>query len=95
MKKLIFGMFLALSATLMFTACGEDEDDVTTPKNIVQTAQATSDLSTLVAALTRAGLVDALNANGPFTVFAPTNAAFSAFLPLMVLPIWMQYLLTY
>lgn len=80
MKKLIFGMFLALSATLMFTACGEDEDDVTTPKNIIQTAQATSDLSTLVAALTRAGLVDALNANGPFTVFAPTNAAFSAFL---------------
>ena len=73
-------MFLALSASLMFTACSEDEDDVTTPKNIVQTAQATSDLSSLVAALTRAGLVDALNANGPFTVFAPTNAAFSAFL---------------
>ncbi len=63
----------------MFTACKED-DDVTTSKNIVQTAQATSDLSSLVAALTRAGLVDALNANGPFTVFAPTNAAFSAFL---------------
>jgi len=79
MKNLIFGMFLALSAGLMFTACKED-DDVTTSKNIVQTAQATSDLSSLVAALTRAGLVDALNANGPFTVFAPTNAAFSAFL---------------
>lgn len=63
----------------MFTACKED-DDVTTSKNIVQTAQATSDLSSLVAALTRAGLVDALNANGPFTVFAPTNAAFSTFL---------------
>jgi len=79
MKNLIFGMFLALSAGLMFTACKED-DDVSTSKNIVQTAQATSDLSSLVAALTRAGLVDALNANGPFTVFAPTNAAFSAFL---------------
>lgn len=72
-------MFLALSASLLFTACGEG-DDVTTPKNIVQTAQASSDLSSLVAALSRAGLVDALNADGPFTVFAPTNAAFSTFL---------------
>ncbi len=79
MKKLISGMFLALSASLLFTACGEG-DDVTTPKNIVQTAQASSDLSSLVAALSRAGLVDALNADGPFTVFAPTNAAFSTFL---------------
>ena len=77
MKKLIFSMFLALSAALSFTACKDNDDD---PKNIVQTAQATEDLSSLVAALTRAGLVDALNANGPFTVFAPTNAAFSAFL---------------
>jgi hypothetical protein len=49
MKKLISGMFLALSASLLFTACGEG-DDVTTPKNIVQTAQASSDLSSLVAA---------------------------------------------
>ena len=79
MKKLFFGMFLALSASLVFTACDEDDDNPA-PKNIVETAQATSDLSTLVAALSRAGLVDALNAAGPFTVFAPTNAAFSAFL---------------
>lgn len=78
MKKLFFGMFLALSASLIFTACGEDKDD--SPKNIVATAQANSDLSSLVAALSRAGLVDALNADGPFTVFAPTNAAFSTFL---------------
>jgi len=79
MKKLFFGMFLALGASLLFTAC-KDDDDTTTTKNIVQTAQATSDLSSLVAALSRAGLVDALNAPGPFTVFAPTNAAFSTFL---------------
>ncbi len=71
-------MFLALSATLSFTACKEDEDNL--PKTIAETAQATSDLSSLVAALSRAGLVDALNADGPFTVFAPTNAAFAAFL---------------
>ncbi len=71
-------MFIALSASLVFTACSEKED--TSPKNIVQTAQSTGDLSALVAALSRAGLVDALNAPGPFTVFAPTNAAFSTFL---------------
>ncbi|MDX1913182.1 MAG: fasciclin domain-containing protein [Saprospiraceae bacterium] len=78
MKKLFFGMFIALSASLLFTACGEDEEE--TPKNIVQLAQSNSELSSLVAALTRAGLVDALNADGPFTVFAPTNAAFNEFL---------------
>lgn len=80
MKKLFFGMFIALSASLVFTACSEEDDATPAPKNIVETAQASSDLSALVAALSRAGLVDALNAPGPFTVFAPTNAAFSAFL---------------
>ena len=34
--------------------------------------------STLVAAVSKAGLVDALKAEGPFTIFAPTNAAFDA-----------------
>jgi uncharacterized surface protein with fasciclin (FAS1) repeats len=46
-------------------------------KNIVETAVATPDLSTLVAAVTAAGLVDTLASPGPFTVFAPTNAAFA------------------
>lgn len=41
-------------------------------------ATRTSDLSTLVTALVAAGLVDTLSAKGPFTVFAPDNAAFSA-----------------
>lgn len=48
--------------------------------NIVQVAQSTSDFSTLVAAVTAAGLVDTLSAPGPFTVFAPTNAAFASLL---------------
>lgn len=78
MKKVLFSMFLALSAALTFSSCAENEDD--NPKNIVETAQANSSLTSLVAALNRAGLVDALNASGPFTVFAPTNEAFSAFL---------------
>jgi uncharacterized surface protein with fasciclin (FAS1) repeats len=45
---------------------------------IVDLAVATPDLSTLVAAVTAAGLVDTLSARGNFTVFAPTNAAFDA-----------------
>lgn len=47
------------------------------PKNIVETAVATPSLSTLVAAVKAADLVDTLASPGPFTVFAPTNAAFA------------------
>lgn len=46
-------------------------------KTIVDLAVATPDLSTLVAALKAGGLVDTLSGAGPFTVFAPTNAAFA------------------
>jgi uncharacterized surface protein with fasciclin (FAS1) repeats len=46
-------------------------------KTIVQTAQGLPDFSILVEAVVAAGLVDALNAEGPLTVFAPTNAAFA------------------
>jgi uncharacterized surface protein with fasciclin (FAS1) repeats len=46
-------------------------------KNIVQNAVNSKDHTTLVAAVKAAGLVDTLEGKGPFTVFAPTNAAFS------------------
>ena len=46
-------------------------------KNIVQNAVNSKDHTTLVAAVQAAGLVDTLSGNGPFTVFAPTNAAFA------------------
>ncbi len=46
-------------------------------KNIVETAVATPALSTLVAAVKAADLVGTLTSPGPFTVFAPTNAAFA------------------
>ncbi len=45
-------------------------------KNIVQNAMNSKDHTTLVAAVKAAGLVDTLEGSGPFTVFAPTNAAF-------------------
>jgi len=45
-------------------------------KNIIQNAVNSKDHTTLVAAVKAAGLVDTLQGTGPFTVFAPTNAAF-------------------
>lgn len=47
-------------------------------KNIVENAMNSRDHTTLVAAVKAAGLVDTLQGDGPFTVFAPTNAAFAA-----------------
>lgn len=46
-------------------------------KNIVENAVNSKDHTTLVAAVKAAGLVDVLMSDGPFTVFAPTNAAFA------------------
>jgi uncharacterized surface protein with fasciclin (FAS1) repeats len=46
-------------------------------KDIVQTAQDNGSFNTLVVAIQQAGLVDTLKGTGPFTVFAPTDAAFA------------------
>ena len=75
---------LLLSAAIIFSACSDDDDNTTPtpdPLNIVETAQATEDLSSLVAALQAADgdLVNVLS-GGEFTVLAPTNAAFDNFL---------------
>ena len=51
--------------------------DATAPQTIVALAQGNADLSTLVTAVTAAGLGETLSGAGPFTVFAPTNAAFA------------------
>ena len=50
----------------------------TATHDIVDTAVAAGSFSTLVAAVTAAGLVDTLKGAGPFTVFAPTDEAFAA-----------------
>lgn len=59
-----------------------DEEMTNQPEtsNIVELAQQTDDLSILVSAVVKAGLVETLSGDGPFTVFAPTNAAFEALL---------------
>lgn len=50
-------------------------------RNIIQNAVNSADHTTLVAAVQAAGLVDTLSGPGPFTVFAPTNAAFNKLPP--------------
>ncbi len=62
--------------TMSFTSCGDDEE-VVTPSTIVDVALAEAQFSTLTSALTKAELVSALQGTGPFTVFAPNNAAFT------------------
>jgi len=47
------------------------------PKTVIAVAKSSDDFSTLVKAIGAAGLVKALKAKGPFTVFAPTNAGFA------------------
>lgn len=61
---------LALASTSVF-AGGHSMD-------IVDTAKEAGSFETLLAAATAAGLVDTLKSDGPFTVFAPTDAAFAA-----------------
>lgn len=70
---------LAIAAVTVFASCSKDDsDDQKDPQNIVQVASSNADFSILVQALDKAGLVSTLEGSGPFTVFAPTNAAFTA-----------------
>ncbi len=87
MKKFLKlkSIFILTILATAFVACSDDDNDPVNPPmeegdNIVDLAVATADLSNLVAALQEANLVSTLEGDGPFTVFAPTNAAFEAFL---------------
>jgi len=77
MTQLRIPLALALAAALV--GCG-DSNDPPPPGTIVQVAQGNADLSILVEAVVAADLATTLSGPGPFTVFAPTNAAFSALL---------------
>ena len=54
------------------------EESMPAAEDIVSIASTTDGFSTLVAAVTAAGLVETLQGEGPFTVFAPTDEAFAA-----------------
>jgi uncharacterized surface protein with fasciclin (FAS1) repeats len=67
LRNILAGTALALMAAVPAFA-----------ETIAEKAVKTADLSTLVTALGAAGMVEALNGPGPFTVFAPSNEAFAA-----------------
>ncbi|WP_372754666.1 fasciclin domain-containing protein [Mariniflexile sp.] len=83
MKKLnvIAKIGLIVFMSIFTLSCDDDDDDmVKTPETIAEIAIATPGLENLVAALSKAGLVDVMNNPGNYTVFAPTNTAFETFL---------------
>jgi uncharacterized surface protein with fasciclin (FAS1) repeats len=71
---------LVLPLAFTLGACDDDDDPIMIdePGTIVETAQAAGSFSTLLTALDVAGLTSALETDGPFTVFAPTDDAFAA-----------------
>lgn len=66
----------AMAAAKAPTNCGGG-DTLASKKDIVETADAAGTFKTLLAAAAAAGLVDTLKSEGPFTVFAPSDAAFA------------------
>lgn len=79
LKKLIAaGAALSLIAAPAVAGHHGDKKDHASKADIVDTAVAAGSFGTLVAAVQAAGLEETLRGDGPFTVFAPTNAAFDA-----------------
>jgi len=76
-KFLTMAAFVALGSAALISCKKDDDEGPVLPGNIVEIASANPDFSILVAAVQRAGLVSVLSGPGPFTVFAPTNAAFA------------------
>ena len=93
-KNIFTMLAVAAFSTMAFTACNNGETKTAeatiadtvkeevmapvAPKDVIDVAIGSPDHTTLVAAVTAAGLVETLKGAGPFTIFAPTNAAFAA-----------------
>ncbi|MCE7071787.1 MULTISPECIES: fasciclin domain-containing protein [Dyadobacter] len=79
-----FTSFLAVALMTAFGAFAQEKSkmvggaEMYPNKNIIENAVNSKDHTTLVAAVKAAGLVETLSGTGPFTVFAPVNAAFDA-----------------
>lgn len=81
LRKSLFAALLATSALASGAAVADvivGGQPMLAEKNIVANAMNSADHTTLVAAVKAAGLVETLQGDGPFTVFAPVNAAFAA-----------------
>ncbi len=74
-------LLLTVLSSFVFVSCDNDDDDIApqTP-NIVEFVQDNSDFSLLAEAVVKAELADLLSNTGPYTVFAPSNSSFQAFL---------------
>lgn len=70
-------LIIVLSLLFGFSCSDDDPTPMPQEESIIEIASGNNQFSTLVAAIQRADLVDDLNAAGPFTVFAPTNQAFT------------------
>lgn len=73
-KHFAFALLVLVSSGLSFAST--PDKSVRSSSNVVEIAISNPDFSTLVEAVTKADLAGALSAEGPFTVFAPTNEAF-------------------
>jgi transforming growth factor-beta-induced protein len=78
MKSIKNVRIFAVILGMVFSATVIASGPASTKKNIVETAIADDRFSILVEAVVKADLVDALSAEGPYTVFAPTDDAFKA-----------------
>ena len=76
MKRNFLSLFIG-SLFLISSSIAMAEHHLAGEKDIVDTAVAAGSFSTLVTAIKAAGLVETLKGKGPFTVFAPTDAAFA------------------
>lgn len=70
----------AVTSVAALSACGGNDDETHDPGTVVQVAQADARFSILAEAVVAADLATTLSAAGPYTVFAPTNEAFTALL---------------
>jgi len=80
MKRMRISIALLVAAAVAAASLGASASSASRSagdQNIVQTALAAGQFNTLASLLTKAGLVDTLSNGGPFTVFAPTDAAFA------------------
>ena len=86
MKKRFSILALLLAFAMIVAACSSDSDDTTTTttepvmeeQSVLDLAVEAGQFSTLIAAIDAAGLAETLEGEGPFTVLAPTDAAFDA-----------------
>lgn len=80
MRKLIYAFIPLFVTALFFTGCSHDDDSGTDSMGDIVAVAQENNYTTLASALTAADLVDDLQEAGPFTVFAPTDAAFATLL---------------